>query len=64
MELQIEYSDGRTIELRDARPIVEPDVLRELLAALAVDEPAEAGDAHVVLPFGFTKIANEDAEAE
>lgn len=59
MEIVIRDGDHE-ITVRDKRPVVEPEMLTELLAAIAtLDQDASAS---VVLPFGFTKLADDDDE--
>lgn len=51
----------RTISVRDDRPVLDPPVLAELLAALGEHlMDFDAKTALVSLPFGFTKIADQD----
>lgn len=59
MEIVVEAGE-RTVTVRDKRPVVEPELLAKLLAAIG------GGDAQQVvsLPFGFTQIADEDEGEE
>jgi len=59
VEIVVEHGE-RTVTVRDARPVVEPDLLTELLAAIGGGEDRTV----VSLPFGFTPLTEDEEGAE
>lgn len=58
MEITIR-SGEHEVTVRDERPVLEPDVLAELLAAVAEHIDTSQG-LSVQLPFGFTQVCSDD----
>jgi hypothetical protein len=63
--MEITVKDGdREITIRDKRLIIEPEMLADMLSAVRVHLDGESEETVAILPFGFTRIADQDGDDE